>query len=201
LAAKLPDGILQGNSETSCGNLESVRPLQGGIEHTEERVMQRAVTAMVMAAGLLMWTTVAFAGEMSLGAAEVLPGQPVTLALTYTGGGRVAAAVATDIRFNAKVFTNPRCESGSALASNGTAAKSVKCAEPKPGLLRVAVFGLNVAPVPNGEVALVTFDVAPGARPGQYRLRQKPTAADATGNDFRLQRHHGAVRVKRPATP
>ena len=154
-----------------------------------------------MVVGLLVWTAAAHAGELAIGNAQVLSGQTVTVPVTYTAGKagkKVAAAVATDIRFNSKVFSNPRCEDGSALGSGAAAAKTVKCAEPQPGLLRVAVFGLNVAPVPEGEVARVTFDVAADARPGRYRLRQKPTAADASGNDFRLVQRHGAVRVAKP---
>jgi len=159
--------------------------------------MQRAVTATVVTAGLLMWAAGAFAGQLVIGVAQVQPGQSVTLPVTYvTGkaGKKVAAAVATDIHFNDKVFNNPRCEAGSAL-SHAAAAKTVKCAEPKPGVLRLAVFGLNVAPMPEGEVALVTFDVAADARPARYRLRQKPSAADAAGNDFRLGPRNGAVHV------
>jgi len=154
----------------------------------------------VVTAGFLMWAAGAFAGQLVIGKGQVQPGQSVTVPVTYVAGkagNTVAVAVATDIYFNTKVLSNPRCEAGSAL-SHAAAAKSVKCAEPKPGSLRLAVFGLNVAPMPEGEVALVTFDVAADARPARYRLRQKASAADAAGNDFRLGSHNGAVSVATP---
>ncbi len=151
------------------------------------------ITTLALASGLVSIVAVgaASAGELVVGAASAAPGQSVTVPVTYTAGGRSAVAVASDVRFNTAIFKNPRCTGGSDLP----AAKSVRCGTPKSGILRLAVFGLNTDPMVSGEVAKITFDVAPNAKKGRYRLRNKPSAADKDGNDFRLAHGHGAVRV------
>lgn len=152
----------------------------------------KAITITLFAITLsLLLTPSARAGELVLGNAEVVPGTTVTVPLTYTTGGRDAVAVASDIRFNATIFQNPRCADGSALA----AGKSVRCATPKRGILRVAVFGLNNDTLPGGELATITFDIPAGAKAGRYKLRNKPSAADKDGSDFRLKHGHGTVSV------
>ena len=134
----------------------------------------------------------ALAGELSIGDAQARPGSEVTLPITYQQGtGPAAAALASDIRFP-RGLTEWRCAPGAALSGGQ---KTVKCAEPKPGLLRIAVYGLNLDPIPDGEVATVTFQVSPAARPAAYRLRHRPSAADATGKDYRLRHHDGILRI------
>jgi len=131
------------------------------------------------------------AGELILGSADVVPGTTLTVPLTYQATGRDAVAVASDIRFNAAIFQNPRCSDGSDLG----AGKSVRCASPKRGILRVAVFGLNSDALSGGELAKVSFDIPATAKQGRYKLRNKPSAADKDGNDFRLKHTHSSVRV------
>lgn len=155
--------------------------------------MQPRAIVLFIAAAVLSSATTVFGGELALGSAQAGPGQTVTIPLTYSPGkGRVAVAVASDIRFNTRALQHPRCEAGSALTGGS---KSVKCAEPKRGVLRLAVFGFNTDPMPAGEVARISFDVAANARPGSYGLRQKPSAADAAGKDFLIKRQNGAVRI------
>ena len=153
--------------------------------------MKRSNGAFLAGVVLLLTTTQAYAGQLAIGSANVQPGQTVSVPITYTAEGKTAVAVASDIRFNTTIFKNPRCENGSALGSD----KSVRCGTPKPGILRLAVFGLNTNPVAVGEVAKIVFDVAAGAKPGRYTLRHKPTAADKDGNDFKLVHSHGVIRV------
>ncbi len=131
------------------------------------------------------------AGEIRLGEATVEPGQSVTVPLRYSASGKTAVAVASDVRFNTSIFKNPRCSGGSALPAN----KSVRCGNPSRGVLRLAIFGLNTDPLPSGELATITFDIPATAKPGRYKLRNKPSAADKDGNDFRLTHGHGTVRV------
>ncbi len=151
------------------------------------------VTRFVLTAGLIGIVAVgsASAGELVVGVANASPGQSVTVPVTYTASGRSAVAVASDIRFNTAIFKNPRCAGGSDLPTN----KSVRCGTPKSGILRLAVFGLNTDAMGSGEIAKITFDVAPNAKNGRYKLRNKPSAADKDGNDFHLAHGHGAVRV------
>jgi hypothetical protein len=148
---------------------------------------------MGLAAALLLHPTTSYGGELALGRAAGQPGQSVTVPLIYRQGlGPQAAGLATDIQFNPTALVHPRCAAGPALDD---AAKSVVCAEPQPGLLRVGVYGLNLDPVPDGEVATITFDLLSQARRGLYSLRHTPSAADAQGRDFFLARRNGAVRV------
>lgn len=133
----------------------------------------------------------ASAGELTVGTANAAPGTSVTVPVTYAASGQNAVAVASDVRYNTAIFKNPRCEGGSGLPAN----KSVRCGTPKKGILRIAVFGLNTDTLASGEVAKITFDVASGAKQGRYKLRNKPSAADKDGNDFRLAHEHGVVRV------
>ena len=155
--------------------------------------------AMCMMAGVLMLCgapRATFGSQLQLGQGRGQAGRSVTLPLTYKlSGGRTAVALATDIQFDPAALSNPRCDSGNVLSRAG---KSVQCAQPRPGLLRIAVFGLNSNPVPEGEVATVTFDVAPGVRPRRVVLRQTPSAADANGTEFRIGRKTGLVRLTAP---
>jgi hypothetical protein len=159
--------------------------------------MQTRAIVVLIATAVLSNAAMASGPELVLGSAQSQAGQMVTVPVTYKpGGGRTAVALATDVRFNPATFQNPRCEAGSALIGSN-ASKSVRCAEPKTGVLRLAIFGLNTEPVPAGEVARITFNVSADARPRAYRLRQKPTAADAAGKDFLLRRRDGTVRVSK----
>lgn len=154
--------------------------------------MANAVTVFWITVAMFASGATASAGELIVGDAQAQPSAEVTVPITYRQGtGPAAAGLATDIRFP-KGLTQPRCAPGAALSGGQ---KTVKCAEPKPGLLRVAVFGLNLDAIPDGEVATVTFQVSPGARPGSYRLRNRPSAADAEGKDYRLRHHDGMIRI------
>lgn len=157
--------------------------------------MRRIVCAAI---AIVMTGTAAqaFAGQLALGSASGAPGQSVSLPLTFRQGtGPVAVALGTDVSFNASALSKPRCGAGSALSTSGPTAKLVTCAEPSPGVLRIAVLGLNTAPLPDGEVATVTFDVAPGAREGVVALSVKAGGADALGTDFDLEHSDGSVKV------
>lgn len=153
--------------------------------------MKKLRAAFVYGAVIVASTTAALAGEIRLGDAVVEPGQSVTVPLSYSASGKTAVAVASDVRFNTSIFKNPRCSGGSALPAN----KSVRCGNPSRGVLRLAIFGLNTDPLPSGELATITFDIPATAKPGRYKLRNKPSAADKDGNDFRLTHGHGAVRI------
>ena len=154
--------------------------------------MKGVSTVMLALTAVLCGATLVRAGELALGNAQGQPGHTVTVPLVYMAGPRAAAAVASDIRFDARALRNPRCAAGGAL--NGTG-KQVRCAEPKRGLLRIAIFGLNLSAVPNGEVAQVTFDVSPNAPFRRYALRQRASAADAEGKDFLLKHRNAKLSV------
>ena len=157
------------------------------------RWMMRAAVAMA-----ILWSTApASASELLLGRATAAPGASVTVPVGFRQGrGPVAVAVDTDIAFNARAFGNPRCAPGADLATSGPGAKLVICGQPRPGIVRVAVLGMNSEPVGTGELATVTFDVAANAHQRLYSLRQKPGAADAQGTDFRLRHRNGSIRVR-----
>ena len=138
----------------------------------------------------------AFAGGLQLGRVSGEAGQPVTIPVVYRGGRRPASALMVDIKFHSGL-TNPQCAAGAAL-SNGNADKSVSCAERSPGSFRLILFGMNQDPIPNGEVATITFDVAATARPGLYALKATPTAAEPNGHKMRLAKRSGAVKVHVP---
>jgi len=151
------------------------------------------VSILFLALAVLVGSAVpVFAGELSLAQVQAQPGQTVTLPMTYQAGRTAAAGVASDIRFDPTVLRNPRCTAGPALAGTG---KDVHCAEPHRGILRMGIFGLNLAAVPSGEVAQLTFDVAPTARARTYRLHQKPSAANAQGRQLGVKHTNGAVQV------
>jgi hypothetical protein len=159
--------------------------------------MNRRQAVLLVTCGILWNASSAFGGELSLGTGHATRGGTVTLSVIYReANGPAAVGVATDVKFDPNGLTQPHCAVGGALAS-GTVSKSVRCAEPQAGVLRLAVYGLNRDPVPDGEVATVTFSVAAQARRRMYRLRQRPTAADADGRDFNLAHRTGAVRVDR----
>jgi cohesin domain-containing protein len=157
---------------------------------------QRGITAL-LAIGFALGATRASAGELTLKGAKAQPGNQLSVPVVYREDrGLVAAGVATDITFDATVLRNPRCAPGKALAGS---AKTVVCAEVSPGQLRLGIVGLDHGSVPQGEVARVTFDVASNARPGHYQLQHTPSAADADGKDYSLQKQDAQIDVSRPA--
>lgn len=157
--------------------------------------MMRAAMWALVCMSLCGAATRGAAADLSLGRVTAHRGQPVTIPVGYSGKGALpAAALGTEIKFNPAVLSHPRCAPGAALAT-GSTGKTVKCTERGRGVVRLAVFGLNLDAVPSGEVATITFDVAPSAQPKLYRLRHKPSAADANGTDFSLNARSGAVRV------
>lgn len=114
--------------------------------------MKTPGTFIVVTAAMLCSASRVLGGELTLGSAQAEPGRAVTVPVIYSPGtGAAAAGLATDIRFNAAVFAHPHCELGSALTSGADTAKTVQCAEPHRGILRLAVYGLNLAPVPQGK--------------------------------------------------
>lgn len=157
-----------------------------------ERTTRAAVAALVL------WAAApAFASDLGLGHVTARRGQSVTVPVVYRQTrGPVAVAVSTDITFDTTALSHPQCALGAALSSSGPAAKLVICSEPAPGVLRLAVLGLNAAPIASGEIATVSFDVAATARPRPSVLRHKPGAADAQGTDFRLTHRNGAIRIR-----
>lgn len=156
-----------------------------------QRRMIGAVTVLVLGSAAQ-----AFAGQLALGKANAKPGRSATVPITFRQGGPVAVAVGTDITFDTKALSKPRCETGSAVSTSGPGAKMVICSEPKPGVVRLAVLGLNTAPLPNGEIALLTFDVASSTQHQLYVLHQTPGGADANGTDFRLRNRNGSIHIK-----
>jgi hypothetical protein len=157
-------------------------------------MMQRAIWALGGAL-MVLGAAHADASQLQVGRVRAQPGQSVTVPVIYRkGAGPVATALTTDIRFDTTALAHPRCAAGSAL-SEGGADKRVMCAEPSPGMLRLVLFGFNQDPVPNGQVATVTFDVSADAQRQPYRLENTPTASDAAGHDFRLARKNGDVGV------
>ena len=156
--------------------------------------MGKRMTVSLAIVGVLC-AAEALAGELIVGNVRGRPNGEVSVPVVYSQGtGPPAAAVASDIRFDSKHLRQLRCSPGVA-ASRGQ--KTVKCAEPRRGVLRLAVYGLNLDPIPDGEVATVTFRVSPRARSRVYQLAHTPTAATADGKDFSLTHHNGAIRVRR----
>ena len=154
-------------------------------------------TAAILWAAIALFASgvTALAGELSIGDAQAQPGGEATVPITYQQGtGPAAAALTSDIRFSDRL-TQFRCAPGAALSGGQ---KTVKCAEPRRGLLRIAVYGLNLDPIPDGEVAIVSFHVPPGMRRRAYRLRNRPSAADAAGKEYPLRHRDGIVRIGYP---
>jgi len=155
---------------------------------------QRAIR-FLSGALIVFGTSRAFASDLHIGRVAAQPGQPVTVPVTFIAGhGPAITALSSDIHFD-KGLGNPRCAAGSALAGVD---KVLNCAAVEPGVVRLLIFGLNQDPIPNGEVATVTFDVLKKGRHQLHRLRSVTTASDANGNSLRLARKSGTVRVGLP---
>lgn len=155
--------------------------------------MQRAI-GILGGAIIVFGATQVLAGELQVGRVVGRAGQAVTVPVTFRAGtGAVVTALSTDIRFD-KELANPRCGTGAAMAG-GAADKVVSCAEVSPGLLRVLIYGFNQDPMPNGEVATVTFDVLASVRHRLHRLVNLPDGSDANGNGLRIGRKSGTVRL------
>lgn len=143
----------------------------------------------------LLSSTAPHSAYLRLGRVRGRRGQSLSVPVVYhSGAGPLATSVAADVIFDPGVFTHPRCQRHTSLTH---ARKTIRCAELEPGHLRMAVYGLNANPVPDGRLATVQFDVAPQARLGLYRLRHVPTASEAAGREFPLVRHGGTVRLER----
>lgn len=153
--------------------------------------MQRAL-GVLGGAIIVLSGAQALAGGLQVGRVNARPGQPIAVPVTFTAGrGTAVTALTVDIHFD-KGLTNPRCAQGAAMAGVD---KIVRCAEVDPGQVRLLIFGFNQDAMPSGEVATVTFDVAPNWRHRLHRLLSEVSASDADGKPIQLARKSGTVRV------
>jgi len=154
-------------------------------------MMQRAL-GVLGGAIIVLSGTQALAGGLQVGRVSARPGQPITVPVSFTAGkGDAVTALTVDIHFD-KGLINPRCAQGAVIANVD---KVVRCAEVDRGQIRLLIFGFNQDPLPSGEVATVTFDVAPNWRRRLHRLASEVSASDADGKPIQLARKSGTVRV------
>lgn len=86
--------------------------------------------------------------------------------------------------------------SGSAAQSAG---KAILCSRPSASTVRIILFGLNQDAIPDGPVALITFEVLPGAPAGSSTLDLHNGAASAPdGSGVPLDLTDGAFSVNAP---
>ena len=131
------------------------------------------------------------AAGLSLGQGSGAPGDKVEIPVTLSGGGSIPCALSMDISYDTQALYFEGVEAGPA----GTAAgKQTISNIPKPGVVRVAIYGLNQTPVQDGTVAKLTFSISTGASSDQL-LGATCSAADAAGGDLTTSCGGGSISV------
>ena len=98
-----------------------------------------------------------------------------------------------DILYDATILENPVAVESSSLVS---ADKSLGTGTPQPGVFRLVAFGLNPNVIPNGEVAVVSFDIKSDASPGTTPLPLTNLAStDPDGNGLDVVGNDGSIDV------
>jgi len=152
---------------------------------------------------------IAEAAMLRVGRAHGRPEGTVSVPVRFARQqGENIVGLSGDITFDATVLANPRCEVARKLGiewgarkgrggSEMAREKTAVCSEPRPGVVRIGIFGLNLVPIPAGEVATVTFDVLPTAKPGRYPLTVSPGSAGPAGEEVGITTgKDGFVRVR-----
>ncbi len=139
---------------------------------------------------------------LSAGGGSALPGATgitVPVNLTSESGARVAG-LNFDLGFDASRVEVPAGSCNGVAVALGPAAagagKLISCSRPGSSSIRVIIFGFNDQIIPDGSVALVTFNVLAGAAPGTIPLSLSNAAAtDPGGNPVTLSLSNGSFTV------
>ena len=124
----------------------------------------------------------------------------VTVPIRFHPGPDVdVVGLSGDVAFDTSALANPRCDVSGILErgkheGSGTM-KTIVCSEPRPGLVRLGIFGLDMERIPRGKLATLTFDVVAGADPGFYPLTITADSSNAAGEDMDVTGRDGRVRV------
>jgi len=134
----------------------------------------------------------------SVGSGSGLPGAtniPVSVSLDSQDGAQVVA-LNFDLTFESSRVEVSTVEIGSAAASAG---KVLSFSRPSAGRVRVIVFAINQTPIPDGAVAVVRFNVLPGASPGTFDLALAAvSASDSDGQGVEVDLSNGSFTVTAP---
>jgi Cohesin domain len=117
---------------------------------------------------------------------------PVSISLKSLNGAQVVG-LNFDLTFHADRLSVASVALGSAASSVG---KSIAWSQPDANRIRVLIVGLNLDAIPNGTVAVVTFNVLPAARRGATPLAlTDATASDPATQPIAVKIGNGAFRV------
>lgn len=167
--------------------------------HTHARKsvnLSNTAMAWMAAVALGLAPTVLQANEIAIsnvGGLDAEVGATVVVSVAYRSGEPPASALAADVRFDRRSLARPRCLAGVAL--RGTA-KAVQCAEPKPGVVRIIVLGLDREALAEGDLVRVEFDVVAAPRKPNHWVRLRRTSASTgDGESLRLRRRAPVSRI------
>lgn len=134
----------------------------------------------------------------SVGSGSGLPGAtniPVSVDLDSQDGAEVVA-LNFDLSFDSSRVEVATVEIGSAAASAG---KTLSFSRPSANRVRVIVFAISQTPIPDGSVAVVRFNVLPGASPGIFDLSLSAvSASDPDGQAVDVDLSNGSFTVNAP---
>ncbi len=157
-------------------------------------------TVAALAAGVSLAAD-AVPSRLRVGKARSGADGTVTLPIRFSGQPNgVVIGLSGDVTFDTTVLANPRCDVAGVLdprrQRGSGVTKTVVCSEPRPGLVRIGIFGLDMGPIPRGTLATLTFDVLTGARPGRHPLTIVPGSSGPTGEDMGVAGRDGYVYVR-----
>jgi hypothetical protein len=136
--------------------------------------------------------------SLSAGSGSGLPGATsvaVPVSLASLDGAQVAA-LNFDLSFDASRLAVGSVSIGSAASSAG---KSLSSSQPAANRIRVIIFGINPTVIPDGTLAVVSFNVLAGAAPGTSSLTLSSSAAsDPGGSPVPVSASDGSFQVLAP---
>jgi hypothetical protein len=113
---------------------------------------------------------------VTIGASNAVKGNAVKLPITFAGGYQ-AAAVSIDVGYSTAQLSIPSASIAPAAAAAG---KVISTGTPSAGVFRILItdaLGSSITPVPDGEIATISFGVSSSGS-GSVTLTNTPSAAD-----------------------
>lgn len=114
---------------------------------------------------------------LAIGNASAATGSNITVPITLSKRGASICGLTTDLTFDSTKLDYVQVQIGPSASEAG---KSISATVVSPGLLRIAIIGINVTPMGDGVVAEVRFHTAQGAA-GSTTLDHACGATDCQG--------------------
>lgn len=137
---------------------------------------------------------------LDLGDGSGPPAGTASVQVTLDKNGESVSATAMDIGFDNSILSNPRAQIKPGIGPGTTTGRQLISNELSPGVFRIGIIPASFtqesleAIIPDGLVAIVTFDISSDAVRGTTTtLTNTPSASTAAGQDLPIDARDGRI--------